>query len=152
MQAVELPLRDIHLPAAPGWWPPAPGWWLLAVLVLGLLWLGLRQLHRHWQHRRTRRVLLRELVAWAGNAPAPVERLARLSQFLRRVCKRDAPEALCLTGEDWLHFLDGDDPRKPFSVGPGRLLLDGHFRPRLEPAEVDAVFVLVRQRLRRWQR
>ena len=29
-----LPLRDIHLPVAPGWWPPAPGWWLLGGLVL----------------------------------------------------------------------------------------------------------------------
>ena len=30
----QLPLRDIHLPGAIGWWPPALGWWLLAALVL----------------------------------------------------------------------------------------------------------------------
>ena len=29
-----LPLRDLHLPDAIGWWPPAPGWWVLFVLAL----------------------------------------------------------------------------------------------------------------------
>ena len=32
-----LQLRDIHLPADPGWWPPAPGWWLLAAVLVALL-------------------------------------------------------------------------------------------------------------------
>ena len=33
MQPTQLPLKDIHLPEAIGWWPPAIGWWLLAVLI-----------------------------------------------------------------------------------------------------------------------
>ncbi len=27
MEPSELPLRDLHLPDAVGWWPLAPGWW-----------------------------------------------------------------------------------------------------------------------------
>jgi len=33
MPTTQLPLKDIHLPEAIGWWPPAIGWWLLAVLI-----------------------------------------------------------------------------------------------------------------------
>ena len=32
-----LPLQDVHLPAAPGWWPPAPGWWLAAAAIVVVL-------------------------------------------------------------------------------------------------------------------
>ena len=47
----QLPLRDIHLPAAIGWWPPALGWWLLAALVLAAA--GLYGLHYYRsRHKR----------------------------------------------------------------------------------------------------
>ncbi|MGH8222486.1 MAG: DUF4381 family protein, partial [Woeseiaceae bacterium] len=40
MDPQQIPLRDLHLPEAVGWWPPAPGWWLLiALAVAALLWL-----------------------------------------------------------------------------------------------------------------
>ncbi|MEM7194830.1 MAG: DUF4381 domain-containing protein [Pseudomonadota bacterium] len=33
-------LRDIHLPASPGWWPPAPGWWVIALLgTVSAVWI-----------------------------------------------------------------------------------------------------------------
>ena len=55
-------LRDIHLPAAPGWWPPAIGWWLLAIVVAGALawmiwWLAARW--RRFRPARTARALYR---------------------------------------------------------------------------------------------
>ena len=37
-------LRDIHLPAEPGWFPPAPGWWLAVLDVLALAALAVRRL------------------------------------------------------------------------------------------------------------
>ena len=37
MQAQELVLRDVHVPAAPSLWPPAPGWWLVAAAVLAII-------------------------------------------------------------------------------------------------------------------
>ena len=49
MPAIDLPLRDIHEPAAIGWWPPAIGWWVLAVvlpLLIGLAFWIYKSLNR----------------------------------------------------------------------------------------------------------
>jgi hypothetical protein len=145
-----LPLRDIQLPAEPSWWPPAPGWWVLAVLLLcALLWLlmlAFRQWRRQRQRRQRLRWLAEALAAAGGDLPA---QMAAASELLRRLARRDAPAALPLQGEAWLRFLDGDGPERPFSAGPGRLLLDGGYRPRLEPAEVAAALAVVRRRVER---
>ena len=37
MDPEQIPLRDLHLPEAIGWWPLAPGWWLLIALGVVLL-------------------------------------------------------------------------------------------------------------------
>ena len=37
MDPEQIPLRDLHLPEAIGWWPLAPGWWVVIALVAGAL-------------------------------------------------------------------------------------------------------------------
>jgi integrase len=132
----ELPLRDIHLPAAPGLWPPAPGWWLLAAILLAIaifaLWYRARR-------RRRREALLRvfdETVSAARGAP---EQIAAMSELLRRASRRRDPKADRLHGDEWLRFLDAGMRGQLFSAGPGRLLLDGGFRPRVEAGELEAL-------------
>ena len=129
-------LRDIHLPAEPGWWPPAPGWWLLALIVLALLvWAGLwlrRQLRRSRRHR----LLLAELARLrpqALDAAAVPAWLAALSAFLRRLSRAVRADAATLRGEDWIRFLDrhGDG-----FAAYAPLLLDAPYRPQ---GDVDAV-------------
>jgi len=146
-----LELRDIHLPAEPGWWPPAPGWWLLALLTLLLLWWLGRALWRVQCRRRRVRLLLNELRRIEESHPAaqqPKALLVAYSGLLRRACRQFAPTGLTLTGEEWLCFLDADDPLRPFSEGPGRLLLLGPFAPSADPAAVQALQGPLRQRLR----
>lgn len=143
-----LPLRDIQLPAEPGWWPPAPGWWVLAALLLVAFgYLALR-IRRHWLQQRRRRQRLRHLeeslLAAGSEGPA---RIAAGSEFLRRLARRDAPQALNLQAEAWLAYLDRDLPDAPFSNGPGRLLLDGGYRPALEQEVVEAALQAVRRRV-----
>lgn len=141
-----MPLRDIHLPAAVGWWPPAPGWWVLAGLVL-LLAAGLVWWWRRHRRLRYRRQALRELEQLAVLPAAALT--AGLSRLLRRValCHVARRECAGLSGEAWLAFLDRPFADRPFSEGIGRCLLDAPYRPA---AEIDhqALVGLVRRYLR----
>lgn len=141
-------LRDIHLPPEPAWWPPAPGWWLLAGLVLVALFLLGRAWLHHRQRQRERRVLRREFARAAALGGA--EQVAALSALLRRAAQRHAPQAMALRDEDWLAFLDADDPAQPFRRGPGRLLLEGPYRARVDTADAAALAAVVQARLDRF--
>ena len=60
MDPSEIPIRDLHLPEAIGWWPLAPGWWVLIVLLgIGLLLL-LRKWFRIHARGAARRLALRQ--------------------------------------------------------------------------------------------
>jgi hypothetical protein len=140
-----LPLRDIHQPPAPPWWPPAPGWWWLAATLLVLLafaaWWWLRA-------RRRRAAIVRLFDERVRAAATPVERVAAMSELLRRASRRSDPAADRLQGDAWLAFLDGDSKAAPgpFSDGAGRVLLDGGFRREIDEAEAAALLPLARRR------
>jgi hypothetical protein len=138
-----LVLRDIHQPPAPPWWPPAPGWWLVGALVVAALavWAALR-LRRQRHHAAQAAVFDAALAA----AATPSDRIAAMSELLRRAARRRDPAADRLQGEAWLAFLDGDDAAHPFTGGAGRLLLDGGFRRDVAPAQVAALLPLARAR------
>ena len=147
MTAFQLPLRDVHEPAAPPWWPPAPGWWMVlggVLLVIGLLaWL-------RWRRARPRRragALFDRTVAAARTAP---EQVAAMSALLRRAARRQLPDAATRQGESWLQLLDEGLEQPAFASGAGRLLLDGAFRPQLDDAEVEALRAIARARFIDW--
>lgn len=141
MDPSRLPLRDVHLTAAPSWWPPAPGWWLVAAALVAaaLAWIGWRA----WRAARRRR-WARWFDASSAEGGLP-ERLAAMSGLLRRAARRYRAGAERLQGEDWLRFLDGTAGAR-FSHGPGRVLLEGGFRRRLDDGEFVAVSALARAR------
>jgi hypothetical protein len=140
--ATSLPLRDVHLPAVPSWWPVPPGWWaVLGVAALCLL-IG-------WAWRRHRR---RQLRRWCGlfdtalaGAATPVEEVAAIAELLRRAARQRQPGAELLQGQAWLEYLDAPGSRA-FSDGDGRLLLDGGYRRDLDPAAVQRLRPLARER------
>jgi hypothetical protein len=132
----ELQLRDIHLPPEPSWWPPAPGWWVLAALVILAAWWTIRALRKRALERR-RAAALRAAFDAAAAISAPAEKLAAISELLRRA----APSAATLHGEDWLRFL-GEE----FSAGPGRVLLDGPYRAALDDDAAAAAVAPARKR------
>ena len=149
-------LLDIHLPQAPSWWPPAPGWWLLGLVVLALLLGAGLLLRREIKQRARQRIFERELDALArigtGSCEQAAACVAGISVLLRRIMVWHAPQAQALRDEDWLRFLDGDDPARPFSAGVGRILLDGPYRPRIPEADAEALLAVVRSKLSRWSR
>jgi hypothetical protein len=138
----QLPLRDIHLPAAVGWWPPAYGWWIaLAVLALGVVVVAWRY-RSHYRERaalRGLKAVARSLAA--GGAPA--DGIQHISMILRRFAMSVAGSSPVagLTGEAWLDFLDSRWARDEFSAGIGRVLIYGPYAPpeRVSGNDVSAL-------------
>ncbi|MFT4257297.1 MAG: DUF4381 family protein [Pseudoxanthomonas sp.] len=141
MQAGELPLRDVHLPAAPPLWPPAPGWWILFGVLL-LIALAIAAIANR---RRRRRRAWKALFDEAVDVPQAERRIAAMSELLRRVARKVDARADTLEDEAWLRFLDGDKQRD-FSQGIGRLLLDGAYRRDVDDAAVARLLPLARAR------
>ena len=144
-----LQLRDIHLPAEPGFWPPAPGWWILAVLLLVLLaWVAWVAIRRYRLHRQRQHILamLGELEQGTGDAVTP-EKIAQISILLRRLALMRYPRqrVAALTGKDWLSFLDESGGQGRFSSGPGQVLASGPYQPALpDNLDTHALGTLVR--------
>ena len=147
MSTPQLPLRDIHQPPPPPWWPPAPGWWWLAAVLLVLLAFAAWW----WLRARRRRVAIMALFDQRMRAAAtPVERVAAMSELLRRASRRREAAADRLQGDAWLAFLDGNtsaaNAARPFSEGVGRALLDGGFRREVDEQAAAALQPLARRR------
>ena len=153
-----LPLREAHLPAAPGWWPPPMGWWLVAAVVLALLVVVML-----WRrHARRRRIAAEALFdATVDAAQGEAARIAAMSELLRRAARLGDPAADRLEGADWLHFLD-EGPRARGAATfaeVGAVLLDGGFRREVDAGAVAALRPVARARFvalmrgapRRWR-
>jgi|SRR5690606_19090901 len=135
-----LVLRDIHQPPAPPWWPPAPGWWLLAAVLLlviaGWAWWTARK-------RKRRSVIAAVFDTAVATATTPPAQVAAMSELLRRAARRVDPEADRLHGDAWLEFVD-------LGEAPGRLLLEGGYRPDVDPQQVDELRTVARARFLQW--
>jgi hypothetical protein len=131
----QLPLRDIHLPDAVGWWPPAAGWWLLAaVLIAAALGMGVR-LYLQRRHRAASRSLDALLVA-LRNGEDPLACVQQASIVLRRFAMSVSPardEVAGITGKPWTAYLDRKAPRLALADAAAAKLLD---LPYVPPAEV----------------
>jgi hypothetical protein len=138
MQPAQLPLRDIHLPEAIGWWPPAIGWWLLAVLI-PLLIAFLYWLYKRLTSRTAIKAAKNNLAAIKQNpALNNNQKLRELSMLIRRVAISVNPrtETASLTGRQWLAFLDNSVTGAPFSEGCGQLLAEAPYR-NTTPSELE---------------
>jgi hypothetical protein len=134
----QLPLRDIHIPEAIGWWPPAIGWWLMLFLIPLLCFLV------YWLYKKfTRKTAVKSakkiLVAIGQDKDSDdLHKLRQLSALLRRVAVSVAPraESAGLSGQTWLQYLDRSVKGSPFTDGAGRCLADAHFR-KSPPVDLD---------------
>lgn len=123
-------LRDIHLPAAPGWWPPAPGWWIVAAIVLATVAYLCIKVYLYTKRRRLQRAVMGELDRCVADGHNDPTRLAAcLSEFLRRLALRTAPRAAAYSGDQWMAYLDEQGRTDQFSRGVGRVLLEAPYDP-----------------------
>jgi hypothetical protein len=138
-------LRDIHLPAEPGWWPPAPGWWIVAAIVLAMGVYLCFKVYLYTKRARLRRAVMGELdrcIDAGGDDPSRLA--AGLSQFLRRLTLRATPNAAAYHGDRWMDYLDQQSGTDQFSRGVGRVLLDAPFDPAAT-YDAAALVALVRR-------
>ncbi len=150
-----LPLRDLHLPEAIGWWPLAPGWWIVLLLMAAALGYLSWRLFKRWQFHAPRRYALRELARFEAEYLEhrnPVLLGKQLSELLRRGMLAYAPreEVAGLTGEAWLAWLDNGMPLPYFHTEGGKSLLNLPYRdPDSDTSDIDinALISAVRMRL-----
>ena len=154
MEQTPLPLRDLHLPEAIGWWPLAPGWWgVIAVFSVVAAYLAWHMLRR-WRINAPRRHALRELARFEAEYLEhrnPVRLGKQLSELLRRGMLAYAPreEVAGLTGDEWLAWLDREMPLPYFHTEGGKSLLSLPYRdPNSDVSDVDISAMLAAVRLR----
>ncbi len=155
MDPAQIPLRDLHLPEAVGWWPLAPGWWVVIAMAI----VGLGFLLRAWLRMRARGAARRYALSQLKRIEKdyeqrrnPVEFGVQLSELLRRTMLAYAPrhDVAGLTGDAWLAWLDRDLAQPVFSAGPGRQIVELPYRdPQapLEATDVDRLVAAVRHRV-----
>ena len=108
-------LRDIHAPAAPGFWPPAPGWIAVCILAAAVVLAAAIIAVRRWRAGQTRREALAGLRALrtrhrAGASGAEIA--GELSTLMRRfvLARHPREEVAGLTGERWIAWLESGLP------------------------------------------
>ena len=149
-QLEALQLRDIHLPESPDFWPPALAWWLMLSLVFFFsFWVlvKIRQRSRNKKHHQLLFTRLAELENKLRKDPSN-ETLAEINILLRQLAVAYYPreEIACLTGGDWLHFLDQSGNTHDFSRGAGRILMDAPYQHgSLQNLNIDEFIPLIRR-------
>ena len=155
MDPSQIPIRDLHLPEAIGWWPLAPGWWIViglaAVALLFLMRRALIARRRSSARRYALKKLKQHCDDYAKNGNA-VELGTQLSELVRRTMLAYAPrgEVAGLTGDAWLEWLDADLERPQFVSGDGRPLIEWPYRDpglSVDRSDVGAFVDAVRLRL-----
>jgi len=135
-KAQGLQLRDIHMPADPGFWPLAPGWWLLIILALIGVYLLLKKL-KHMRHKKHLIGLLQKQLQQLRedyNKHNNKHTLAiQISDLLKRFVRHilDDSNATALSGEAWLNYLNsrvGGDVFNEFEEE----LTQAQYRPDLD--------------------
>jgi len=150
-------LRDIHLPAAIGWWPPAPGWWMLLGFII--LCIAVSYFWLRWRTAQKNKPLTfsqADMIATAllefdsiDQHPASDtdarEVVGEISRLLRRCAIQLNTPALIaadsnttglisadpiagLTGQTWLAWLDEHWDRHDFTQGVGLMLIEAPYR------------------------
>lgn len=154
MDETALPLRDLHLPDAIGWWPLAPGWWGVIVVLGAVLGYVLLRAYKRWQFNAPRRYAMRELARYESEYLVhrdPVTLGKQLSELLRRGMLAYAPreDVAGLTGSEWLAWLDRGMPLPYFHTEGGKSLLNLPYRdPEGDFSDIDVSALLAAVRMR----
>jgi hypothetical protein len=141
-------LKDIHGLDTISWWPPAAGWWIAAVvllltLVLLTLWLRHLLLYPPGSWRSEAHRALRSLQRRRYQL-TPKDAAGGLSELLRRIAiaRFGRQGQARLSGEEWLQWLQYNDPNGFAWMERGQVLISLPYAPEdwiVDADEVDAL-------------
>ena len=133
MDPADIPLRDIHLPAAISWWPLAPGWWVLLALLLVALGVGIGWFV--WRRKyRVRHLAQTEFSVIAASFRGSGDRRA-LARDLSRLIRRAVIElehnagAASRSGGSWVAQLDRYSDAPPLNAETRAILATAPYEP-----------------------
>lgn len=134
MDPAQLPLRNVHLPDAIGWWPLAPGWWILSGLMVLLIALIAGWRYRMKKYAAKKQALKEFKKLRHAQNLSEKQRIISLSKLLRQASISIFPRdhVAGLTGHEWLDFLDRSLHDGRFSKGVGQSLIEAPYKPEHE--------------------
>lgn len=121
-------LRDIHLPDGVSAFPPVYGWWVIAAAIIGifiLIWAG--KIIR----RKSKKLYALYLLQNIRNLN-PVAAAIDMSAVLRRICVFKFPEAITLSGSEWLSFINAKT-KHPLEGNAAELLINAPYIRKNSP-------------------
>lgn len=148
-----LPLRDIHLPLAVGFWPLAPGWWLLIggtlIFLIGGLFLFLRA-----RRPTALKQALKTLDGYLRNSDlTSIIRNQEISRLLRQlaISTQGRDEIAGLSGPTWIEWIERKCGEQKLSTEIKHFLGQGPYSPQHEvridssifQEDIRAVFIAV---------
>lgn len=101
-------LRDIHLPQDITNFPLGYGWIVILCLIFGC-WLAYKLIHLALLKSKKLYALKLIKKLACNNVPKSA---SAMSEILRRICIYKYPEALVLSGNDWIEFLNSKSKTK----------------------------------------
>lgn len=133
MDFSQLPLKDVEMPEAIGWWPLAPGWWvllaLIAISLIAFLILILRK------RKNPKQVALKELYNIKRRFDKHQDQkrlLVECNILIKRLALTLYPrsQVAALSGQQWLGFLQESSVK--FDAGLLKILVHGPYQASVE--------------------
>lgn len=138
-------LRDIHLPDGVSAFPPAYGWWVILATVIAIVFLiyiiGIIR-------RKSKKLYALHLLQniYSSNTIASA---VEMSNLLRRICIFKYKEAITLSGDEWIKFLNSK--AKKHLVGKAaELLLNAPYIPQNSKGFAQSDVIALRQFCKNW--
>jgi len=122
-------LEPIIAPDPISFWPPQPGWYVFAIILLGLLVLGIKKWIAYRKKNEYRNWALQELQKIEAKE-AENSQIVLLNKLLKATALQAYPrtEVAGLFGAKWLQFLQETYPKARFTEVPGVYLKEVSYR------------------------
>lgn len=138
-------LRDIHLPDGVSAFPPAYGWWVILATIIALILLVYMVKIIRRKSKKLYALHLLQNIYSSNTIASAVE----MSNLLRRICIFKYKEAITLSGDEWINFLNSKT-KKPLVGKSAELLLNAPYISQNSKVFAQSDVITLRQFCKNW--